>query len=395
MSDAVRVGIVGGSIAGCAAAHVLRELGCDVTVFERNPDELRDRNYGIAIPETLRAELDAAGLVDPRLPSMHYTERVWLVRDGENGRVLWRQPFRARYHNWGLLWRTLRARVVGADYRVGARVTEVESAPGEARVVTSDGRRHRFDLVIGADGYRSVARAAVDAAARPAYAGYGLWRGSYPIDRVADLLDQLGEVERSFATIALPHGHALFALVPDATAEHRMTWALYYRIPGMPADPAPAELAVRRVDDELLAFLDAVVDEHFPPAYAEIVRRTERDELMVQPVFDLLAGKLVADRVLLMGDAAAVTRPHAGAGATKALQEALALGQTWGDDLDATLAEYGNRRAPVARSVVELGRRIGAAQVEKTPDWPSMTPDGFVTWMDEMNQHSVYSRPTQ
>jgi 2-polyprenyl-6-methoxyphenol hydroxylase-like FAD-dependent oxidoreductase len=277
-------------------------------------------------------------------------------------------------------------------------VTGVESAPGEAWVVTSDGQRHQFDLVIGADGYRSVVRAVVDPAARPVYAGYGLWRGSYPIDRVADLVGRLGPVDRSFATIVLPHGHCLFGLVPDATAEHRMTWGLYYRIPGMPADPAPAELAVRRVDDELLTFLDAVVDRHFPAAYAEIIRRTERDELMVQPVFDLLAGRLVAGRVLLMGDAGAVTRPHSGAGATKALQEALALGRACAGhqdaDLDAALAEYERGRAPVARALVELGRRIGAAQVEHTPDWPSMTPAGFATWMDELNQHSAYSRPS-
>jgi 2-polyprenyl-6-methoxyphenol hydroxylase-like FAD-dependent oxidoreductase len=350
----------------------------------------------VAIPEPLRAELDSAGLVDPRLPAMHFTERVWCVCDGDadGARVLWRQPFRTCYHNWGLLWQTLRAQVTGVDYRVGALVTGVEPGAGGARVVTADGQRDRFDLVIGADGYRSVTRAVVDPDARPAYAGYGLWRGSYPVDRVADLLDQLGPVDRSSATVAFPRGHGLFALVPDTAAGHRMTWAMYYRIPDMPPDPTPADLAVRRVDDDLLGFLDGLVDRHFPARYAELIHRTARDELMVQPVFDLLAERLVAGRVLLMGDAAAVTRPHAGAGATKALQEALALGRTWGSDLDTTLAEYESLRAPVARSLVGLGRRIGGAQVEHTPDWPSMTPADFDAWMNELNQHTFYSRPS-
>ena len=55
------VGIVGGSIAGCAAATALARLGCHVEVFERSSGELRDRGSGIAIPLALRDELVTAG----------------------------------------------------------------------------------------------------------------------------------------------------------------------------------------------------------------------------------------------------------------------------------------------------------------------------------------------
>ena len=37
-----RVGIIGGSIAGCATAIALARLGCDVQVFERSSGVLRD-----------------------------------------------------------------------------------------------------------------------------------------------------------------------------------------------------------------------------------------------------------------------------------------------------------------------------------------------------------------
>ena len=34
----LRVGIIGGSLAGCAMAVALGQAGCDVTVFERSGD---------------------------------------------------------------------------------------------------------------------------------------------------------------------------------------------------------------------------------------------------------------------------------------------------------------------------------------------------------------------
>ena len=45
-----KVGIVGGSIAGCATAIALGRLGCDVHIFERSSGALRDRGSGILLP---------------------------------------------------------------------------------------------------------------------------------------------------------------------------------------------------------------------------------------------------------------------------------------------------------------------------------------------------------
>ena len=48
-----RVGIVGGSIAGCTAAIELVRLGCEVTLFERTGEELKDRGAGIGVPPSV------------------------------------------------------------------------------------------------------------------------------------------------------------------------------------------------------------------------------------------------------------------------------------------------------------------------------------------------------
>jgi 2-polyprenyl-6-methoxyphenol hydroxylase-like FAD-dependent oxidoreductase len=43
----MRVGIIGGSIAGCATVALLHRAGHDVTVFERSESELVSRGAGI------------------------------------------------------------------------------------------------------------------------------------------------------------------------------------------------------------------------------------------------------------------------------------------------------------------------------------------------------------
>ena len=65
-------------------------------------------------------------------------------------------------------------------------------------------------------------------------------------------------------------------------------------------------------------------------------------------------------------------RPHNAAGTTKALQDAMALGNlcensqaSWKD----VCVKYNEERKKEADSLVKLGARLGEFQVVNTPDW--------------------------
>jgi 2-polyprenyl-6-methoxyphenol hydroxylase-like FAD-dependent oxidoreductase len=394
-----RVGIVGGSIAGCAAAIALHRVGCDLTVYERSPGDLQERGFGVAIPVRLREELVEEGFLAASTPIHRFSERLWVVRDAAvpEGRVLWRQPFVACTSNWSILWQTLRAALPDESYLQEVAVTHIDAASDGVTIVSgADRPADRFDAVVGADGYQSTARTLVAPGARPEYAGYALWRGSYPESRLADRVP--AELEDAAVTICFPGGHGLFYLIPNPDHEMRaVNWGIYHTPPRHTPVDGPMSLASPTTRDALTTVLEQILTEHFPARWAEIVRHTAGHELFVQPIYDVTVARCVSDRLMLVGDAATVARPHTAAGATKALEDALALNRacrrhrTW----DRVLAAYDEERCAAGNALVALGRRLGQAQVEDTPRWDSMTPADFDTWMRATlaGARSLYDRP--
>ncbi|MEU4211612.1 FAD-dependent monooxygenase [Streptomyces sp. NPDC026206] len=385
-----RVAVVGGSIAGCAAALAAARAGADeVVIYERAPGGLQDRGVGLAVRDERYAELEAAGYIDATMPWVRLTRRTWLTRDGGDraGRRLAQLPFPFRSYNWGSLWRELRTRVpASVDYRQGAAVEQVVPGPHGVGLRLADGREERFDLVVGADGYRSVVRAATRAATAPVYAGYLAWRGTVPAEALPGPRTAWAEDEA--ATVTFPGGHMIAYRIPGPHGVGTSANWVFYTAPPPSAAAAlkdPTSLPPGSVTDELIAHHAALVERHFPPYWQEFVRLTPRAEAFVQPLYDLAVPHYGEGRLVLTGDAAAVARPHVGSGAVKALQDATVLERclrsagTWEEAVGA----YDAERSAGGRAVVDLARRLGRAQVQATPDWAAMDQGAVERWWQE------------
>ncbi|MGW6269037.1 FAD-dependent monooxygenase [Streptomyces sp. NPDC055060] len=399
-----KVAVVGGSIAGCAAALAAYRGGADeITVYERAAGRLADRGVGLAVHNSRYAELDSAGYLDADMPWVQLERRRWYVRDGSAagplGHEIGSMPFPFRTYNWGPLWRELRGHVPDCvTFRPGVAVDAVRADPEEAgaEVVTADGSE-RVDLVIGADGYRSVVREAVFASVRPAYAGYLAWRGAFPADRLPE--PELW-APQDCAYVVFPGGHVIVYRIPDGVGGHRVNWVLYTAPPpdldlGLGVDlrlTAPTSLPPGGLTRALTAHLTYVCDALLPPYWGDLVRATAPEELFLQPMYDYTAPRYTSGRVLLMGDAATVARPHTGAGAVKALQDATVLesafatATTWPDALDT----YDTDRTIAGAAMVDLGRRLGHALVEETPPWRSMDQTALETWWKQADGSGAF-----
>jgi 2-polyprenyl-6-methoxyphenol hydroxylase-like FAD-dependent oxidoreductase len=119
----------------------------------------------------------------------------------------------------------------------------------------------------------------------------------------------------------------------------------------------PPPLIRREFIRELKATAEAVL----APEMAAIVARTEQPHL--QAVFDLESPQLVFGRVVLLGDAAFVARPHVVAGVTKAALDAQCLADALvavTNDVEPALARYDTERRQFGRSLVARARHLGA-----------------------------------
>ena len=384
-----RVGIIGGSIAGCATAIALERLGCDVQVFERSSGVLRDRGSGIAIPLALRDDLIDSGFLPADYAHCLVALRWWILADGTpSGRLLWTQPALAAHNNWGVLWRSLRAGVVDARYHDGVTLDRFSQEADGVTAVFDDGSSQRFDLLVAADGYRSVIRHQVMPRTRPEYAGYILWRGNYPECRLNNRAAiQRGTEVGAWHCICLDGGHGIVYMIPDFNGRadpghRRVNWGVYAPQPPGLELSEPTSIPPGEVTSELYAHLDRLLASAFPPDYQAVIRESPIEEVSIQPIYDELVDSYVHGRVALIGDAGTVTRPHTGSGATKALQDALCLARLgqehheWSD----LLAAYDTERTAAGVSLVRLGRRMGRALVEQTPEWGTMTADDFDAW---------------
>ncbi|MEU1468125.1 FAD-dependent monooxygenase [Streptomyces sp. NPDC005761] len=369
----LRIGVVGGSVAGCAMAIAGARAGAEVTVYERSDGALEDRGFGIVIPPPLHAELVAAGYLDSGMPTAPVPSRVWLAREpgGRSTRELARQESAVTPCHWGLLWRTLRANADGVTYHRGRPVTQVLRHPSGGAVIRTAGSEKRYDVVVGADGPRSVTRAAFAPGVRPVPAGYVVWRGTLPLDVLTGHPHQWELVRTAWITLGFRGGHGVFYLIPGAAEGPGL---LAYAIYGPP--PPPSWTAARE------EYVRHVAEEHFPAGWAEIVARGAHTSLACHDVADFHVPRVAEPPFLLAGDAASITRPHTASGATKALQDALCLERVLQASPSAAdaLRRYADERSGEGARLVALGRRLGHAMVERTPDWAAMGPAEVADW---------------
>ena len=123
--------VIGGSLGGLMVAHLLRSIGWDAAVFERNDEELASRGVGLGTHPPLIAILKRAGIDFDG--SMGITPPRGVCLDG-TGRIILEQPMARTLSGWSRLYRALLDALPARDLSV-----RQEAHAGRA----GRGRRHR------------------------------------------------------------------------------------------------------------------------------------------------------------------------------------------------------------------------------------------------------------
>ncbi|WP_030525514.1 FAD-dependent monooxygenase [Nocardia rhamnosiphila] len=326
--------VVGGGIGGLAAAVAFHRNGWEVEVFERAP-EFTEIGAGLSIqPNGLRA-LDALGVGDllrtgtrtgpPQ--GIRRADGAWLIRNDID-------DLERRFGPWVIVHRAVLVDILRA-----AVPEDVLRPSTTVRRVLPDGTVHHdggtstADLVIGADGVRSVTRSSVwPHAAGPRYLGYTTWRLLTAPHPVEGSIEIWGKGDR-LGYIPMPDGRVYCYLMGNAPAGSRVGLDRLRERFARWHDPVPALLGAARADAVL-----------------------QHDTYELPNLRSYVHGK-----VAILGDAAHAMAPNLGQGACQALEDAATLAvavDTLG--VDAGLEEYDRLRRPRTQMIAQLSRRVGA-----------------------------------
>jgi salicylate hydroxylase len=339
MSSSCRIAIVGGGLAGLAAAQSLAAFGMKAEVFEAAP-ALAEIGAAVNISPQAMKGLQAVGLGD-KVAAVGTASPGIYTRNMQTGEFLEfhdRLKTAARYgaphytfHRADLL----DALSNGLDrnaIHLGHRLTGLEERNDRIALAFDGGARVEAEYVIGADGVRSVIRRALYGDDNPTYTGQMVWRALLDgSDVPAEVIEPTGHIQWvgpgcHLLAYKIRHGEQVNIVTQEDTDKWvEEGWSTR-------GDPDEMRLSFPNPEPRLAKLLG-------------IVSECSKWGLFTRP----LTQNWGRGRIQLIGDAAHAMLPNAGQGACQAFEDAYILAR-WLDACRDPIEAFGNfRRVRIPR----------------------------------------------
>jgi FAD-dependent urate hydroxylase len=357
--------VIGGGIAGPAAAMALQKANIESVVYEAHASPavgagsfLTLATNGIGALRTLGAGERATRVGFPATAMVFWSgsgKRLGdaqvsiALEDGTTGRTLKRAD----------LYRVMLDEALerGIRFEHGKRLVEAVEGPGGVRAVFADGSEAAGDLLIGADGVHSTVRRLIDPDA--------------PAPRYARLVN-LGGFVRGVTVDADPGTYHMifgrraffsYALAPDG----EVWW--FANLPE-PREPSREELRGTGSEEWRRRLIETFAGDAGPAV--KLVEATTH--ALEATVFHTLPSLPTwhSERMIVIGDAAHAPSPSSGQGASLSIEDAVQLGKSLRDlpDLQGALSAVESIRRQRVEPIVKAAARVnndkaatGAARV--------------------------------
>lgn len=345
--------VVGGGIGGMGTALALAKTGLPVRLLER-AQEFSEVGAGLQVgPNAVRA-LDRLGVVDAIFELAVFPEfgRISDAVSGEElTRISLREPMIRRF---GYPYLVLHRNDVLTTLLDACRahplivlendktVTEVVDEGSRVRLACQDGSEYIAQLVVGADGLNSRMRKLIRDDP-PIFSGHVAFRGTIPVDelpreeRTDDVLLWIG-----------PDIHLMQYPVRRGELYNQVAVFKSHRFAEARDDWGTADELIERfgvAGEKARAVLPIVAEARAYPNYDKEPLET-----------------FVANRTVLIGDAAHPMLQYMGQGACQALEDGLVLARELGgnlDDIAGALAAFDAERVPHTTQCQRVARPWG------------------------------------
>jgi 2-polyprenyl-6-methoxyphenol hydroxylase-like FAD-dependent oxidoreductase len=347
-----RVVIAGAGIAGLALALALRQRGISALVLDRF-DGPPDGGLALNLPGNAIRALGMLGVggelgrLGEPIRRREYRSSSGRLAFGVDEDAFWRDVAPSRVVRRRDLFSLLSRGLPDGTVRWGCAATAVRQTPEYGEVLLEDGSSQRGALLVGADGVRSVVRAAVlgDGSAatqrRTAVLSEASWRFMAPNPGVRHW-------------VVWSDARAVFLLIPLDRGEV-YGFAASARGGAVDADP-------QWLSDTFSTFA---------PPVRDVVRGllADRSRLYHSPIEEVRIPQWSRGRIVLIGDAAHATGPVWAQGAAMAVEDALVLAELLGsdDDWGAIGPAFERRRRPRVAHVQTMTDRMSRAAA--LPGW--------------------------
>jgi 2,6-dihydroxypyridine 3-monooxygenase len=373
--------VIGGSHAGLFSAIALQNAGFRVRVFERATEILRGTGAGIRVQPLLADLLRREAGIDLQqfATRTRFDRHLAPRRESAQNRIVFEQAEDGNFASWGSLYRALLKRFGAKNYFCGENCVSTTEVDDKVEVRFAGGRTEVADLVVYADGITSTGRSRLNPAARLQYAGYVAWRGLVPEAELTAETRALLNEARIFVVPGL--SHVILYPVPgepglDGALQHeqgeRRINAIWYRnvtagaalddlMTDREGNHRPTSIRAGMLQQRHIEQFRRDVETELPPAAVEVFSRSEP---FVTTINDVEPSRMVFGRQVLVGDAAAATRPHVSASTARAMRAAWGLAAALraagnANGIAAGLAEWEREHIAIAHEFTERGRMIG------------------------------------
>ena len=354
--------IIGAGIAGPVTAIFLKRAGIDAQVFEARPHST-GIGGGLQIAPNGMHVLAEIGLADEMIRRGSVAEAFEFCSQSGARLGSINKNMRERFGQpaVNMCRATLLDAILAAARRRNIevifekRLVQIEDRPDQPVVAHfADGTSAEGDFLIGADGVHSAARGhVIPDGPKPFDTGLIGFGGFVP----RSLLD-LSSIGRRVETTFGQSGFFGYGFCSPDPRDGVMWWST------QPAHGIDAATYRAMGQDAMKRhLLDFHAGWHDPiPQLLEAA-----ENIVVTATLDVATLPTWSrKRTLLIGDAAHATSPHAGQGASLALEDAIRLGRLMqaGQELGMTFENFESERRPRAERVVALARRNGSSKRE-------------------------------
>lgn len=350
------IAVIGGSLVGPLTEQLFRASGFEnVTTYEAAPKSRPQAGGMLGLDHTAYPALQKAdiSLAEVTASGTNIVTAHNITPHGFTG-----QAKHSMYFGFNTTWDVFH-QAVGSrtDIKYGNRVQNVSTDGDKAVVHFKDESTTTADLVVFADGRRSIGRAALAPSREFEYQGYVVWRGTN---------DATTHTPDNFTRYSNPEDGVLFVAsdpIIRGAQKGKSDWALYQNISAPEfreltgAEPhTKSYMFPHQVTPEMREYMEQYARASLPEGVSDVVLSSE--DIMMVPMNDVTRPEQAVwklgenGRAVLVGDALMPVRPHTARGLNNGIENAHSLVKTvatdgsdagfrqWEDEALSTLSQW-------------------------------------------------------